>query len=136
MTSTQEAGTGGISSAAVVDRYLDAFYRGDLKTAGTVLADEFAFRGPFVEVAGRAEFLAGAEGLRRIVRGHRIVRRWVDGDEVCSIYDVAIESPAGRGDVTMSEWHRLRDGQIVSGRVLFDSAALRLLLPVPSDSRP
>ncbi len=115
--------------ASVVAEYLTAFYRGDLDRVGQVLAQGFAFEGPFLRVEGRDGFLAGAEGLRSIVRGHRLLHQWDDGTDVSSVYEVDLETPGGRGSVLMSEWHTVRDGQLVSGRVVFDTAAFRALVP-------
>jgi hypothetical protein len=117
------------SARGLVNRYLDAFYLGDFDTAQLVLADGFSFHGPFIEATGRGSFLSSAEGLRGIVKGHRLLRQWEDGSEVASVYEVGIESPAGAGAVTMSEWHVARDHKLVSGFVLFDTAALRALVP-------
>jgi hypothetical protein len=117
------------SAATVVTEYLDAFYTGDFAQARALVEDGFSFSGPFVEVDGRDAFFASADGLRRIVRGHRLLAQWADGADVCSIFDLALETPAGAGSVAMSEWHTVRDGRLVAGRVLFDTAAFRALLP-------
>ncbi len=113
----------------VVNQYLGAFYAGEHDRAWSLVADEFSFEGPFVTVAGRAPFFASAAGLKAVVRGHRLLRQWSDGGDVCSIFEVHLQSPAGAGTVAMSEWHLVRDGLLKSGRVLFDSAAFRALLP-------
>ena len=60
--------------------------------------------------------------------GHRILRQWVEGGEVATIYDVRIEAPAGAGDVTMSEWHAVNGTEIVSSQLLLDSAAFPTLM--------
>lgn len=134
--------------AAVVNAYLDAFYTGDHDRAHPLVADDFAFSGPFLQVTGREAFFRSAAGLAPIVRGHQLRRQWVDhpdntdggahdgsgndtvtGAEVCSIYDVRLETPAGTGSVTMSEWHTVRAGRLATALVLFDPATLRALLP-------
>jgi len=38
----------------------------------------------------------------------------VDGDEVCSIYDFKIETPAGSGSIQMAEWSVVHDGKLAS----------------------
>ena len=118
----------------VVTAYLDAFYGGDFDRAGVLLAEGFSFRGPFVEVDGRDAFLASAEGLKRIVRGATVRRQLQDGDDVCTLYDVHLETPAGSGSVPMTEWHRVSDGRLQSGVVLFDTAKFRTL--VGANARP
>ncbi|HEV3267232.1 MAG TPA: hypothetical protein VGZ68_02410 [Acidimicrobiales bacterium] len=112
----------------VVNTYLTSFYQGDFEKAKVVVSDDFVFVGPFLQVESRELFFEGAEGLRSIVRGHRLLRQWSDADNVSSIYDVTIETPAGAGSIVMSEWHVVRNDEIVSGRVIFDSAAFRALV--------
>lgn len=116
------------SARALVNRYLDAFYLGDFDTARLVLAEDFSFRGPFIEVTGLDAFLASADGLRRICNGHRLLHQWDEEDQVSSVYEVQIETAVAAGKVTMSEWHIVRNDQLVSGLVLFDSAAFRALV--------
>lgn len=74
---------------------------------------------------GRDAFLDSAAGLKPIVRGHRLQRQWADGDEICSWYDVDLQTPVTSGAVTMSEWHTVREGKLASGRVVFDAAEIR-----------
>ena len=115
--------------AGIARAYLTAFYRADFAAAGELLAGDFSFLGAFVQVRGRAEFLASAAGLAPIVRGHRLLQQWAVGDQVCSWYDVDLQTPVKSGSVTMSEWHTVRDGNLTAGRVVFDAAAFRAFLP-------
>ncbi len=117
--------------ATVVDGYLSAFYSGDFDAAAAWVAAGFSFEGPFVRVEGKDAFFGSAQGLLPIVRGHRFLRRWEDRDEICSIFELDIETPKGSAAIPMCEWNRVCEGELVSGRVLFDSAALRELLPTP-----
>lgn len=118
-----------MSPTTLVNAYLNAFYSGDFDSARAVVTDEFHFTGPFVEATNREAYFASAAGLAPIVRGHQLLHQWQDGNEVCSIYDVALETPVGRGKVTMSEWHTTADEKLIAGRVILDTAALRALLP-------
>lgn len=117
--------------AKVVDRYLTAFYSGDFEAAALTVAADFTFEGPFVKVAGREAYFASAQGLRRIVRGHRLLQRLQEGEDVCSIYEVKVDTPKGSASIPMCEWHSVRFGSVTSGRVFFDPAPLRALLPIP-----
>lgn len=119
------------SPTEVVNAYLTAFYSADFATAQSLVADTFAFRGPFLQVETRQDFFNGAAGLRPIVRGHRLVRQWHDGEDVCSMYEVQIETPGTAGSVLMSEWSTVRDGQLVAARLVFDTGAFRALVPRP-----
>lgn len=117
------------TATSVVNDYLDAFYAGDHDAARNLVADQYSFSGPFVTVTGKDPFFDSAAGLKSMVRGHRLVRQWSEGEDICSIYDVTLSGPGGAGTVTMSEWHQVSGGLLQSGRVLFDSAAFRALLP-------
>lgn len=119
------------TAEAIVNSYLDAFYAGRLDVAGPVLAADFAFAGPFVQVRGREAFLASAAPLSRAVRGHSLVRQWSQGGEVCSIFDLRLQTPSASGTVRLCEWHSVSGDRIVEGRALFDSAPMRALLKGP-----
>lgn len=113
----------------VVSEYLDAFASGDFEGARQLVADDFSFAGPMVQVEGSEGFFAASAPLVPIVRGFRMLRQWEEGDEVCSIYELRMESPAGAGSVVMAEWNRLRDGRVASSRLIFDTAAFLALIP-------
>lgn len=109
--------------------YLDRFSAGDIAGAGELLADDFSFHGPMLQAEGKAAFLDGASGLAPIVRGNDMLRQWIDGEEVCSIYDFRIETAAGSGSITMTEWATVRDHKLASSRLIFDTAAMAALMP-------
>jgi ketosteroid isomerase-like protein len=118
-----------VSNAEVFRSYLERFTAGDADGAAELLADDFTFAGPVLQASSKAEFLAGAAGLGPIVRGCVMHHQWVDGDQVCSFYDFNIETPVGAGSIPMAEWSVVRDGKLVSSRLLFDTAALSALMP-------
>jgi ketosteroid isomerase-like protein len=113
----------------VFKEYLERFASGDIDAAAELLSDDFTFEGPVLQASGKAEFLAGSAGLAPMVRGCEFLRQWADGEEVCSIYDFKIETPVGAGSISMAEWSVVRDGQLVSSRLVFDTAAMAALMP-------
>jgi hypothetical protein len=118
-----------VSNADVFRSYLERFSNGDVEGAGELLAEQFAFDGPILRAKGKAEFLAGSAAAATMGRGCRIHHQWVDGDDVCSVYDFEVETPAGVGSIPMAEWSVIRDGKLVSSRLLFDTAAMAALMP-------
>ena len=118
-----------MSNADIFRCYLERFASGDVDGAAELLVDGFAFSGPILQAGSKAEFLAGSATAAAMARGCTIHRQWADGDDVCSIYDFEIETPAGRGAIPMAEWSVIRDGKLVSSRLLFDSAAMAALMP-------
>lgn len=118
-----------MSAADVFREYLDRFSSGDIAGAAELLADDFSFHGPMLQAEGKAAFVEGASRLGPMVRGNEMLRQWVEGDEVCSVYDFNLETPAGAGSVTMAEWATVRDGKLSSSRLIFDTAAMAALMP-------
>jgi len=118
-----------MSNADIFRAYLERFSAGDIDGAADLLADEFTFHGPILEANGKTEFLAGSATAAAIARGCAIHRQWVDGEEVCSIYDFKIETPVGTGSIPMAEWSVIREGKLVSSRLIFDTAAMAALMP-------
>jgi len=118
-----------MSNADTFRTYLERFTSGDVEGAAELLAEEFAFDGPILQAKGKAEFLAGSATAASMARGCTIHHQWADGDDVCSVYDFKIETPAGAGAIAMAEWSVIRDGKLVSSRLLFDTAAMAALMP-------
>ena len=118
-----------MSGADVFRSYLERFTSGDVDGAGQLLAEDFTFVGPILQANTKAEFLAGSAGLGPMVRGYEMHRQWVDGDEVCSIYDFKVETPLGAGSIPMAEWSVVREGKLASSRLVFDTAAMAALMP-------
>ena len=118
-----------MSGADVFRSYLERFTAGDADGAAELLDENFSFNGPMLQANSKAEFLAGSAALGPIVRGCDIHRQWVDGDDVCSIYDFKVETPVGAGSIPMAEWSVVRGGKLVSSRLLFDTAAMAALMP-------
>lgn len=85
-----------MSALSIVNQYLDAFYSGDFDRAKPLVANDFHFQGPFVEATDKETFFKSAIPLAQIARGHLLLRQWAESDEVCSIFDVKLETPAGK----------------------------------------
>jgi ketosteroid isomerase-like protein len=120
------------NATQLVNDYLTAFWSGDFDTARRWLADDFSFRGPLAQADDSVAFLASAAPLAPIVRGHELVRQWIHGDEVCSIYRCRLETARGAGSVLIAEWDTVRDDRLVAAQLVFDAAAFRALLPPPA----
>jgi YHS domain-containing protein len=105
----------------IIERYHQAFYGGDAATARQYLADEFSFEGPAGTIHGPDAFLRASAHVGRGVKSTERRKVFVDGDDVCLVYDLVVEQPAVR--VSVAEWFCLRDARIVSIRMMFDTAA-------------
>jgi hypothetical protein len=118
-----------VSNADIFRTYLERFTSGDVDGAAELLDEEFAFDGPILRAKDKAEFLAGSAAAAAMARGCTIHHQWADGDDVCSVYDFKVETPAGAGAIPMAEWSVIRGGKLVASRLLFDTAAMAALMP-------
>jgi hypothetical protein len=74
--------------------------------------------GPIDSFSDADSYLASLRQLSGIVTGAEKRKVFVDGDDVCVIYDLKTTPvPSSR----TCEWYRLRDGKIASVSVVFDA---------------
>jgi hypothetical protein len=125
LVGTYPASGNGDAAAAVALAYLDAWCAGDFDRARGLLADDLAFVGPLSAASTAVELLALSEPLRPLLGGHRVVRHWSDGDDVCVVYDLLLAGD----EVRVTEWITVRDGRVAADRVVFDTAAFSAAVP-------
>jgi hypothetical protein len=101
---------------------LHAWTQGDMETARALVHDEMIFVGPLGAARGADEYLAGVGRLSEIVTGARTQRTFVDGDDVCVVYDLVTTTPAGI--VPTVAWYQVKQGRVASLRVFFDPRLL------------
>jgi Cu+-exporting ATPase len=107
------------AAVEVVRRYSAAFYAGDREAARRCLAPDFVFVGPSATFRGADAFLRASGHVAPGVRGVEQHKIFVDGDDVCVIYDLLVAHRVER--ITVAEWFRLQDGVIRSIRMIFDT---------------
>lgn len=110
-------------AANVVADYLTAFTAGDIERARSLVSDDFSFRGPRGGTDGRDEFFSAATWIVPYLRGVRILHQCEDGDDVSSLYEYDLDTEAGAASIRISEWSTVRNGQLTSAVIVFDTAA-------------
>ena len=105
--------------ADVVERFTSAWTSKDFQTARALLSDGLDFKGPIDTFDNADAYMAAIQRLAEIVNGIETRKLFVDGQDVCVIYDMITATPAGT--VPIAEWHQVRDGKIARIRVYFDS---------------
>jgi SnoaL-like domain len=104
-----------MSALDVVNAYYEACNDGgDL--SGVPLADDVTFSGPLAIVEGAANFRAHTAQWGDIKCTIR--EQFVNGDRVCSVVDWTMTWPVS--SLTTTEILQVRNGEIVSGEVIFD----------------
>jgi len=101
--------------ADVVMSYTSALDRKKYEEALGSLHNGVQIKGPAGETFGKpSEFV---EMLRKYSGRYDVKKVFVDGDDVCVLYDLITVGPT----VFMSSWYKVREGKIVSIQTVFDS---------------
>jgi hypothetical protein len=103
---------------SVAEDFFNAWTSKDFERARTLVHDDLSFEGPIDRFSDADSYLASLQQLSQIVTGVEKQKVFVDGDDVCVIYDLKTAPvPSSR----ICEWYRLRDGRIASVSVVFDA---------------
>jgi len=109
----------GTDATMVADRFFKAWTTGDFATARSLLHDDVSFTGPIDTFDNADAYIAALQGLSRIIKSAEEQKVFVDGDDVCVIYELVTNTPAGASPT--AEWYHMRDGKIAAVRVFFDA---------------
>lgn len=105
-------------AAHVAEDFFDAWTSKDFERARSLVHDDLSFEGPIDRFSDADSYLASLQQLGQIVTGVEKQKVFVDGDDMCVIYDLKTAPvPSSR----TCEWYRLRDGRIASVSVVFDA---------------
>ena len=105
-------------AAQVADGFFTAWTAKDFTRARSLLHDDVSFEGPLESFSDADSYLASLQQLSGIVTGAETQKVFVDGDDVCVIYDLKT-APVPRSRTC--EWYHVRDGKIASVSVVFDA---------------
>src|SRR2546429_8586673 len=78
----------------IVMAYQKALGKGDMAGARTYLHDDLSFVGPFESFQRPEPYLEALGKLHHIVERVEPRRTFVDGDDVCLLYDMVTNTPA------------------------------------------
>ena len=105
-------------AARVATDFFEAWTSKDFDRARELLHDDVSFVGPIDSFSSADAYLEALRQLSGIVTGAETQKVFVDGDDVCVIYDLKTAPvPSSR----TCEWYRVRDGRIASISVVFDA---------------
>lgn len=108
---------------ALVLAYLEAYEEQDFDRVAELLDPEVEFQGPGAPIQGAAPYIAALRRLSPVLLRNDVKKVFVDGDDICVIYDFVTNTPAGA--VPSIEWHTVEGGRIRAVRLLFDRVSFR-----------
>jgi hypothetical protein len=105
----------------VADTYFRAWNDGDFDTLRAIIDDGATFRGPLGSADSGAECVAGLQAMSQRISDINVLKRWVDGPDVITWFDLHThEGPP----VPTVNWSHVEDGRITRIRVTFDPRPL------------
>jgi hypothetical protein len=107
------------SALKVVEGHRAALGRGDFGAARESMHDDMTFQGPLDTFTTADQYLESLKVLAPIIQGIDDKKTFADGDDVCVLYDLVTNTPAGTAFI--AEWYQVRDGKIATLRIVFDA---------------
>lgn len=98
--------------------YLNAVAQRDYGRVEQLLAPNLAFRGPSMSRSTAADFIGALKRLSAIHVSSDVKRVFVDGDEVCVIYDFVTDTAAGA--LPTIEWLHFEGSRIQAIDLYYD----------------
>jgi len=106
-------------ASEIVQSFKQALDKGDIPAARKLLHDNLSFRGPIDAFDKPEPYLEALKKLHPIVQRVDIKKMFVDGNDVCMLYDMVTNTPAGT--VFIAEWIQVKGDKIASIRTVFDA---------------
>ncbi len=107
------------SAGDIVKSYQTALGAGDFAAARTLMRDDMTFVGPFDTFHTADTYLEAVKRLAAIIQRIDLQKVFVDGDDVCVLYDMVTNTPAGTAFI--AEWYQVTGGQISALHAVFDA---------------
>ncbi len=107
------------SAVEVVQAYMQVLGSGDMASARRYLHDHFSFKGPIDTFDKPEPYLQAVKKLHSMVKRVDMKKVFVDGNDVCVLYDLVTNTQAGTAFI--AEWYQVKGDKIASIRVVFDA---------------
>ena len=104
-----------------VNRFYDL--TNNKKTEGLIelITEDVTFVGPLIRTSGASEYIQLNEQFLTFHKNTHILKQFENGDDVCSIYELEANTPAG-GTISLliADWIRVSKGRISEQRIYYD----------------
>jgi hypothetical protein len=107
------------SAFEVVESYRAALESGNFGAARKLMQDDMIFQGPLDTFTTADQFLTVRKELASIIQRIDVKKTFVDGDDVCVLYEMVTNTPAGTAFI--AEWYQVKEGKITATRAVFDA---------------
>lgn len=106
----------------IVNRFYAAVASRSREEMQALVTEDVTFVGPAMKCAGSREFVAGYAWYLGQQITTQMLYQFADGDEVYSIYDMSLITPAGVSlTLPVAEWVQVKNGKIAAERIMYDN---------------
>jgi ketosteroid isomerase-like protein len=105
----------------VAAAYFQAWKDGDIEQVRRLLHPDVDFLGAMGATHGTEETLRGLTGMFAMTSHVEVVRRWADGPDVITWFELSTDQV---GPLPVVNWSHVEDGRITRIRVTFDPRPL------------
>jgi hypothetical protein len=112
----------GLKSLEIVNKYLHIVFIENKNGEGLsdILAADFIFDDPFMHVSGPEAFISQGQNWIKAKKTIQIENQFSEGNNVCSIYNIGIVTPAGEtANFQLVDHVKLLNGKIIKEQVYF-----------------
>lgn len=114
-----------MTNQEIVKKFLNGFNNPvQIKESFDLLADDYKFKNPMVELNSKTKFIALAKQIGAVITGIDIINVAENGNWVAIFYDFksSVESLELN---TATEWFRIEDGLIKESNLIYDTSEWR-----------
>jgi predicted SnoaL-like aldol condensation-catalyzing enzyme len=121
----QQNQTNNMTNQQIVEKFLDGFNNpAQIQESLSLLADDYKFKNPMVELNSKTEFIALAQEIGAVLTGVNIIKTTQNGDWVAVLYEFK-SSISGLESNIASEWFRIENGIIKESHLIYDASKWR-----------
>ncbi len=114
-----------MTNQEIVKTFLSGFNDpGKIQESLALLADDYTFKNPMVELHSKNEFMVLAQEMGKVLTGVNVIRAAEDGNWVATYYVFTSSIPGLESNVA-SEWFRVEEGRIRESHLIYDASEWR-----------
>lgn len=114
-----------MANQEIVEKFLNGFNNpGQIQESLDLLADDYKFKNPIVELNSKTEFIALAEQISAVITEIEIINIAENGNWLAVYYDFK-SSIEGLESNTATEWFKVENGIITESNLIYDTSEWR-----------
>ena len=114
-----------MTNQEIVEKFLNGFNDpGKIQESLALLADDYKFKNPMVELHSKVEFIALAQEMGKVLTGVNVINCSGNGDWVATYYEFNSSLPGLESNLA-SEWFMVKDGVIQESHLIYDASEWR-----------